>query len=72
MYRSVAGGLAGAIAASVQYWVIPPTAAQELLRLWLGWDLSVDTAGFLGTLAVGAVGTLVTHFAPKQAKPSEG
>jgi len=68
MYRSVAGGLAGAIAASVQYWMIPPTAAQELLRVAFDWNVSVDTAGFLGTLAVGMVGTLVTHFAPKQAK----
>jgi hypothetical protein len=68
MYRSVAGGLAGAIAASVQYWLIPPTVVKELLWVVCDINLSVDTAGFLGTLAVGVLGTLVTHFAPKQAK----
>lgn len=66
MYRSVAGGLAGAIAASVQYWIIPPTVAKELLWELFSLSFSVDTAGFLGTLAVGAIGTLVTHLAPQQ------
>ena len=51
--------------------MIPPTVAKELLWAFCSINVSVDTAGFLGTLAVGAIGTLVTHISPKQSKESQ-
>lgn len=64
--RATLGGLVGAISATAQWWFIPPTVAKELLWEVFSINLSVDTAGFLGTLACGAAGTLMTALAPKQ------
>ena len=65
MYRSTFGGIVGALAATAQWWAIPPTVMQEIL-LRLGVAVSVDFAAFLGTILVGIAGTIATRFAPKQ------
>lgn len=67
--RATLGGLVGALAATVQWWFIPPTVAKELLWEMLSLNVSVDTAGFIGTLACGVAGTLMTALAPKQGPP---
>ena len=66
MYRSTFGGIVGALAATAQFWFIPPTVIQEILVNTAGWTISVDFASFIGTILVGIAGTLATRLAPAQ------
>lgn len=66
VYRSTVGGAVGALLATAQFWFIPPTVMQEILLNLCHIAVSIDMASYIGTILVGAAGTLATRYAPSQ------
>lgn len=62
MYRSTFGGIIGGVAATAQFWFIPPSVVKAQIWRWLSIDVSLDEAAFCGTILVGLAGVLATHW----------